>query len=456
MHNESARSFFWLSTSIGIEHGSVPSAAKNLWDEISKEMLSRTQSFMYEQDWLSDFWVARGSKITTQFLVPTWNPPESLDDWPMGGQQIAGATNLPSRRTNNPAFSKVLEDNADLQAAYDPAALPEFLQWQAEVKRRGDPRMIQIEHVQAWLATSAGHLLLPIALNPAGATSALIDPAINRLQLCSLVGDEHRYDVGTFRLRIRNEICVELFALAPPNGLDYFFASAAWRTGLNKGGCTVRKTNVLVAAVFFAAAVSPLPASVIFTNTNGTNPGSATALGPSVPVTGPQSIAAAFTPTVNSIMNEAQVMAQAAGGDPEFNLYLYSNSGSAPGSSIETLGTDVAPNLFPTPPGLVAITGFAPITLTAGTQYWLVMTPFGAATKVGWTTGGVPAVQTDASPTSNGAAPWSALASTSVQFEIDGTLSSSTPEPAMAGLVGAGLGALLLLRRQRRGSSRSS
>ena len=205
---------------------------------------------------------------------------------------------------------------------------------------------------------------------------------------------------------------------------------------------------VAFAAVFLSAAVSPLRATVIFTNLNGTNPGSAGVFGPSVPINGPESIAAAFTPTVNSIMNEAQVMAQAAGGDPAFNLYLYSNSSGAPGSSLETLGTDVAPILFPTPPGVVAVTGFAPIALTAGTEYWLVMTPFGPATKVAWTTGGVPAAQTDSSPTANGTAPWSALASTSVQFEIDGTLTPATPEPGMVGLVAAGLAALIMIRRR--------
>ncbi len=205
-----------------------------------------------------------------------------------------------------------------------------------------------------------------------------------------------------------------------------------------------------LAAACLLAAASPLRSAVIFSNITATNSGSAVVLGPSVPVTGPQSIAAAFTAAVNSTMNEAQVKAQGAGGTPEVDLFLYSDNSGAPGSSLETLGTDVAPPLFPTPPGVVAVTGFAPLALTAGTQYWLVMTPFGSAGQIGWTAGGLPAVQTDASHTSNGIAPWTVLPGISVQFEIDGTPSSSTPEPGMAGLLAAGLGALALIgvRRQ--------
>lgn len=219
----------------------------------------------------------------------------------------------------------------------------------------------------------------------------------------------------------------------------------------------MRKTSIWILAVCLTAAANALSASVIFTNLTGTNGGSEVALGSGVPITGPQSVAAAFTPTANSIMTQVQLMAQGAA-DPHFDLYLYSSTGGAPGSSLETLGTDLsAPSIFPTPASVGAFTGFAPLALTAGTQYWLVMTPFTNNSQVAWTTGGSPTVQTDLSPTANGTAPWTPLtlgSATSVQFEIDGTLSPSTPEPAMAGLVGAGLGVLWMLRRARRGADR--
>lgn len=214
-----------------------------------------------------------------------------------------------------------------------------------------------------------------------------------------------------------------------------------------------------VAAVCLAASVSPLRAAVIFTNITGPNTGLEAALGSAVPSGGPQSVAVAFTPAVNSVMNQAQVFAQAAGGDPAFNLFVYSNSGGAPGSSLETLGTDVTPVMFPTPAALVAVSGFTPLALTAGTEYWLVMTPFGPATKIAWTTGGSPSAQTDLSPTQNGTAPWSALAlgsTTSVQFEIDGTPAPSVPEPGVTGLLAAGLGVIALTLRRRQPSGRNS
>ncbi len=207
---------------------------------------------------------------------------------------------------------------------------------------------------------------------------------------------------------------------------------------------------VALATAFLALALTPSRGAVIFSNIVTTNLGQANVLGSGVPVNGPQSIAAEFTATVNSTMNEAQVKAQGAGGSPFFNLFLYSSIAGAPGSSLETLGTDLAPIVFPTPPAVLPVIGFAPIALTAGTQYWLVMTPFASNSQIGWTSGGSPVAQTDTSPTSDGTAPWSPNADFSVQFEVDGTPAAATPEPQMAGLmaVGLGLGALLVLRRR--------
>ena len=104
---------------------------------------------------------------------------------------------------------------------------------------------------------------------------------------------------------------------------------------------------------------------------------------------GPESGAAAFTPAANSTMNEARVKVFFTGfGFLNFNLYLYSDSSGVPGSSQETLGTDLSASLLPG--GVVSDSSFAPLALTGGTQYWLAMTPLNPGSSVKWNTGGDP------------------------------------------------------------------
>jgi len=183
MPNQSAQSFSLLSSLFGTGPSDVKSATRQLWDQTRGDMLGRTQGFIYQQDWISDFWIARGSKINVAFLTPTWEPPTALDDWPGSGQAIADAANMPSRRTNNAAFLRLLEANAAPPPASDPGAAAEFLRGEADIKRDGDTRMVQGEHVRAWVSTSVGHLLLGIALTPPDANLPLTEVAVARLKM---------------------------------------------------------------------------------------------------------------------------------------------------------------------------------------------------------------------------------------------------------------------------------
>jgi hypothetical protein len=181
MGNESARSFSWLSNSIGIGQTSGPGAAERLWEQTIKEMSDHTQFIVYTQDWLSDFWLARGTRVAGITLGPTWDPPSSLDEWRNGGHAMAAVMNLPGRRTNHAAFTTILAENAIPEAPQDTAALDQFLQWKSEITRDKDVRMTQLEHVRAWLGTSVGHLLMSILLSPP--EPSLMLGAANRLQL---------------------------------------------------------------------------------------------------------------------------------------------------------------------------------------------------------------------------------------------------------------------------------
>jgi hypothetical protein len=181
MLNESARSFSWLSNSIGIGQSNAPSVAERLWEQTSKEMSERTQFIVYTQDWLSDFWLARGTRVAGITLGPTWDPPSSLDEWRNGGHAMAAVMNLPGRPTNHAAFTTILSENAAPEAPHDSAALDQFLQWKSEITREKDARMIQVEHVRAWLGTSVGHILMSVLLTPPD--PSLMLNAANRLRL---------------------------------------------------------------------------------------------------------------------------------------------------------------------------------------------------------------------------------------------------------------------------------
>ena len=199
-----------------------------------------------------------------------------------------------------------------------------------------------------------------------------------------------------------------------------------------------------LAAAWLAAAVSPLGAGVIFSDINSSFSGLSQVLGSNEG--GLESLAAAFTPTANSTIDEAQVKVVGPGrGDPAFDLYLYSNNSGAPGSNLETLGTNL---VAPTPVGIVADSAFTPLALTDGTQYWLVMTPFDPNSFVVWYTNGTPAASSAFSLTSTGSTPWTSQGNLGLQFEIDGTSTPSVPEPATVGLVTAGLGLAALIRHR--------
>ena len=128
-----------------------------------------------------------------------------------------------------------------------------------------------------------------------------------------------------------------------------------------------------------------------------------------------------------------------------FNLSLFSDSAGSPGSSLETLATDLtASGTF----GIVSASGFTPFSLTSGTQYWLVMTPYGTNTNVGWAADGVPSSTGQFTETADGSGTWGPGSTPfSLQFEIDGT-QITTPEPSTFVLLGMALAGLAIFRRR--------
>lgn len=176
--NESALSYAWLSESIG-------QPAQSHWDRICGQMRSVDQPVVYTQDWVSDFWLARNSKsnLDLDMLMPGWDPPERVNEWPqLGVEALRGSLGV---RTNHAAFVGLLDQNAVSVVSDHDEALKVFEQRESEIRQHADVRMIQGEHVRAWIGTALGRLLMGIALTPQDSTApdstALVQLTLERL-----------------------------------------------------------------------------------------------------------------------------------------------------------------------------------------------------------------------------------------------------------------------------------
>src|SRR5580692_9196631 len=98
-----------------------------------------------------------------------------------------------------------------------------------------------------------------------------------------------------------------------------------------------RLVFLLVLSTLFAAA--PLGATVAFSNLVGNCCGGYLVGG----TTGPETLAAAFTPGANFLMTDAEieVFSEVGLGDGFFNVSLYADGGSSPAGLIGMLGVDL-------------------------------------------------------------------------------------------------------------------
>lgn len=205
-----------------------------------------------------------------------------------------------------------------------------------------------------------------------------------------------------------------------------------------------RSMLVLAAGVL---AFLPLRAEVIFSNLGGAPTGVSALL-----VGGISEVdqAQAFTPSADFSMTDAQLVIESPG--QGVNLFLYSDNSGQPGSSIEQLATGLSgPS---SNYALETVNSFAPIHLTTGTQYWLVLTPANASNTgvTAWGDNGTSFVPRATSTT--GGASWTVLEFDS-QFQIDGTPLTTTPEPSAISLFCCGGVCLLVIARRARARSRA-
>jgi hypothetical protein len=222
----------------------------------------------------------------------------------------------------------------------------------------------------------------------------------------------------------------------------------------------VLRRSVLCACVLALSCCLSASADVIFSDITG-DPGSgylvcSSGMGSPCPggTGGFVDAAAAFTPTVNFTVGDAQVFVDAgplqisggpAGGS--LDLSIWSDQDGLPGSTIEDLGgVYVQSAQYPTPPFPPSVLATAPIssaiTLLAGTQYWLVLDASADYNAyIDWDTNGSPNAPTasldcDSPIFCQGSlppysVPWVSSGLSNPQFEIDGVPTGTTvPEPS--------------------------
>jgi hypothetical protein len=179
-------------------------------------------------------------------------------------------------------------------------------------------------------------------------------------------------------------------------------------------------------------------------------------------------IADSFTPTANFTLSDVQLVLQNLG-QGDANVYLTSDSGGTPGAVLESWITPGEPFAL-TQLNALTLTSVATPTLTAGTQYWLVVAPNAKNSAVGynysWNVDISGSSQLfDATPGPGG---FATLASApgnwfpdgpglEAAFRIDGTPTTggggggSVPETSSLGFFGIGaLGLLAIASRKRR------
>jgi hypothetical protein len=191
--NESARSYAWLTHSLGLsdDTGLVAEA----WRQVRESMRPVDQNVHFLTDWISDPWLARGVKDTSSTTVaPTWDPPDRLDEWPaFGVDRLVAALSTQARRTRVQALPDRFTSPPNGSADDANAAIARFVQIESDIQRHGDARMIQVNHLRAWLGTSIGPLLRGIMLSDGVDPDVLTQAVMTRLTLPFSIDVPHKW-----------------------------------------------------------------------------------------------------------------------------------------------------------------------------------------------------------------------------------------------------------------------
>ncbi|MEV6986959.1 hypothetical protein AB0M95_37660 [Sphaerisporangium sp. NPDC051017] len=180
--NESAASLSWLADALGVSAGSAPGPVAGTWAETRDAMREpRNEAVAYPTDWTSDPWLARGTRTTASGMVPSWIPPDGIDEWPSA--DLAGLLDVfasSARRTRPQALAGPWEAAGNVPG--DPGeAVAAFLREEA-VAGPGETAAARAQHVRAWLGCAVGPLLREVVLSAGSGHDALAAATAARLE----------------------------------------------------------------------------------------------------------------------------------------------------------------------------------------------------------------------------------------------------------------------------------
>ena len=205
-------------------------------------------------------------------------------------------------------------------------------------------------------------------------------------------------------------------------------------TGVSAAGANNAELNGQYAFV----ARGFLPITVLFSNVSTTVPAGSGAIEGASP--GPYlADAFEFSPATTGTFTDARIDLWTSAADGAVTAALYSDAGGTPGTLLAQLTTTTAPFFSSLPvvsfsannTSFTQTSGPA-VTLTAGSQYWLVLTPGDTTSSLFYAIGGATAQVPQAQQSAQNGA-WTSTGPANVQVEIDGTPSSPTGEAIVIG-----------------------
>jgi hypothetical protein len=181
---ESAMTYVWLEASLGLA-GNAADLVSGRWTEVRDAMRRRgdvQQEIIYATDWISDYWVTKGTKRSDlATFAPMWSPPEELSDWPSFDIARLMESGLPGAVART-AFSPPRAAGSDGVGARDWAdAAQRFIVMESEIERHGDATMVHGEYVRAWLKCAVGDFLKALVLSPEADEEWLRTATVTRL-----------------------------------------------------------------------------------------------------------------------------------------------------------------------------------------------------------------------------------------------------------------------------------
>jgi hypothetical protein len=191
--NESALTLTWLLQQCGLRGAAAQSPVATAWERTVEHMHRASnsgQTIVQLVDWVSDFWVVRGTRFAAG-VVPAWMPPDDIAAWPsLEAREMLAQLPFEARRTQHDAFDKRLSrltTPTEVERS-SREALSAYLALKAGLMQRVfDLPAIQTEHVRVWLASAIGHVLMSVTLSPQHDPQALADAARYRLSVPSQV-----------------------------------------------------------------------------------------------------------------------------------------------------------------------------------------------------------------------------------------------------------------------------